>query len=316
MDNRISSREISFMNKVYRAQEESNKIISHRQQLKKLMFTDEEIDLASNLIRNGYRLTPQGMQGVNISGEKIEKLKYLYDIASGKKEISSKDDLCKHLRKMFGKHKKIGIGDLALSKISKVPRKAVIGGIKDETFAIYNSNRYTGSDRIYDVTEVSGSRIIIKTERKPIIKRGGAKKIDGIIEIKELTPDKKVILAVDKKYIRLCNRFIIVASLRKPEYHHGLIEIICKEGTKVYVFAMTMKQGERPNYKNGSQRVYSYGFLKKDIKSKLYSVASALYKYLGGVYKTVEPPNADFTMINSEKTDEELYKDDVANIVK
>ena len=315
MDRAMSAKEMRFMEKVRMAQEESNRIKSKRIQLKKLLFTDEEINLTCNLIENGYKLTAQGVRGTGLGAEKVEKLKYLYDIATDKKTISSKDDLCKHLRKMFGKHRKIGINDLALSKVSKVPRKALIGGIKNETFGIYNSSRYQGKDKMYDVIDVSGRRVTIKTDRKPIIKKGESKKLEGVIEIKELLSDKKVIISVDKNYIRMCNRFIIVASLRRPEYHHGLVEIICKEGTKVYVYAITMTQGEKPNYKGGSQRVYTYGFFKKDIKSKLFSVASAMYRYVNGVYKSVEPPNSDFTSINAEKTNEELYTDDVDNLV-
>ena len=71
-----------------------------------------------------------------------------------------------------------------------------------------------------------------------------------------------------------------------------------------------MNQGERPSYKGGTQRVYDYGFYKKDIKKKLINVASALYKYIGGVYKSIEPANCDFKCINEVKTAEEMYTED------
>lgn len=310
MSNGINTKEMRLQEKIYKANEEANNVLNSKAKLKNLMFTDEEINMTAQLIRNGYKLTQQVLGGIGINAEMAARLKYCYDIATDKIVVSSKDDLCKHLKRMFGKHKKIGINDLALSKVSKVPRKAIVGGIKDQTFGIYNSNRYQGADKMYDVMDVSGRRITIRTVKRPIIKKGGSKKVDGVIEIKEILPDKTLKVSVDKKYIRMCNRFIVVASLRKPEYHHGLIEIICKEGTKVYVYATTMSKGDKPNYRGGSQRVYCYGFHKQEIKGKLVDTASALYRYVGGIYKSLEPPNSDFVSINPEKTEEENYYED------
>lgn len=302
--------DIRRMEKYNKAQSDANDINRKRGTLKKYMFTDEEINTVCQLLRNGCKMSSSDIERFGIGHEMALKLQYLYNIGMDKIVISSKEDLCKHLRKMFGKHKRIGISDLALSKLNTVPRKALVGGIKDERFNIYNSNRYPLDKRMYKVESVSGKRVNIITNRRPIIKKGESKKVDGVIEIKSVLDNKALLVSVDKNYVRLCNRFIIVASLRKPEYHHGLVEIICKEGTKVYVYASTMNQGERPSYKGGTQRVYDYGFYKKDIKKKLINVASALYKYIGGVYKSIEPANCDFKCINEVKTAEEMYTED------
>jgi hypothetical protein len=305
--------------------------------LMSLGFTQAEIQTLQNIIRSGGKVSPSALCSYGMDYESAERLKYMYDIASGKVFISTPDDLVKHLRKMNGKHRRIGISDLALSKVNRVARLAVIGGIPKGPYDIYNSKNYAPIERMYEVTGVSGRRITIKTARRPILPYGSEKKVYVIkdletgknkfvlskdeissndrsnqqykistaLEIKELTPDKKVILSVDKDFARICNRYIIVGSLRRPEWHHGLVEIICIEGTRVYVYAITMGKGESVGYRGGTQRVYAYGYMPGEIKGKLTTVASELYKLLCGVMATEVPANADFNILDAEQPTEE-----------
>lgn len=272
--------------------------------LRSIGFTDEEIATLEYIISNGGNISKPALLSYGLPYELADKIKYMYDIVTGKVTIESTDDLVKHLRKMFGNHRRIGITDLALSKIRKVPRKAVIAGIKDETFSIYNSNKYKPEERMYDVINITNDRIFIETARKPVLKYGQSKKIDGVIEIIELKPDKKVVVAVNKKYARLCNRFVIVASLRRPEFHHGLIEIICIEGTRVYVFAQSIGNKETIRY-SSTQRVYDYGYLPNEIQPKLIKVASELYPMICGVYAVTYPANSDYRILLEEEEDEQ-----------
>lgn len=272
--------------------------------LLKLKFTPQEIDALKTVVNCFGVVTPNKAMQLGYNPEFARKLKYMYDIASGRVVIESPDDLSKHLRKMFGAHRRIGIQDLAVSRLQRVPRKALLGNIPDGKFEMYNSKHY-GMQGMYDVINVTTTNIEIRTDRKPVLKHKESKKLDGVLEITQVNKDGTIDISVNKQYARLCNRFIIVASLRRPEYYHGMVEIICIEGTKIYVFATTMRDGETPSYKNGTQRVYDYGFFKQEIKRKLMNTASVIYKNLCGVYATTEEGNMDFEMLRREPLPQE-----------
>lgn len=273
--------------------------------LLKLKFTQAEIAYLSKFIdAYGQVTAAKAIKLTGINEGSAKKLKYMYDICTGAVTTESPDDLAKHFRKMAGGQRRLGIQDLAVSKIQRVPRKAVIAGIPEGTFSIYNSNRYNENERMYNVIDVTGSNIIIRTDRKPILKYGASRKLDDIIEIREVNADGTVDIAINKANARLCNRFIVVASLRRPEFHHGMVEMIAIEGTKVYVFNQTMGGGEIPSYKNGTQRVYDYGFTSKELCPKLMASAKSIFNYIKGVYSCVDKPNSDFTLIKRVEVEE------------
>lgn len=270
--------------------------------LSSLGFSQEEIGFLGRLMQFDGRATVNNMvSNYGLPYEQAKKIKYMYDICTGRVVIDSTDDLCKHLRKLFGQHRRVGIADLAVSTVGEIPRKAVVGGIpKDTPFVIWNSARYPVNERMYTVVDVTGSNIIIETERKPVLKYKQAKFIEGVLEIKELSSSGKLKIAINKQYCRLCNRFVIVASFRRPEFHHGMVEIICIDGTKVYIFADTVKANKYSRFSNGTQRVYDYGFYPAEIKSKLLSSASKLYQSLCGVYATTFDANKSYEILSEE----------------
>lgn len=284
----------------------ATQIVIDPMKLQSMGFSPAEINTLQYIVYNGGKVSPAALTSYGMDYESAKRLKYMYDIATCKVNIESTDDLVKHLRRMFGSHRRIGITDLALSKLQKVPRMAVVAGIKDTTFSIFNSNQYPVNERMYNVVDVTGGRIHIETNRKPVLKYKQAKKIDGVIEIIELKPNGNVVVAVDKKYARLCNRYIIVGSLKRPEFHHGLVEIICIEGTKVYIYAQTLGTKEMVRYNGGTQRVYDYGFMPREIEGKLISVASEMYPILCGVYASSTPSNSDFVIIPPEEKEESI----------
>ncbi len=274
-------------------------------------FTSEQINTLSYIVNVHGKATTQLMvQGYGIPYEQAQILKYLYDICIGKVRIDTDDDLCKHLRKLFGRHKRIGIGDLPVSKINEVPRKALIGKIpKDTPFAIWNSKQYPPLERLYHVVDVSGSNIIIETNRLPVLKWKQDRFIDGVLKILTEPKDGKIQVSINKEYCKLCNRFVIVASLRRPEFHHGLVEIICYEGTRVYVFVDTLSAKKYSRYGNNTQRIYDYGFLPNEILPKLLACASKIGSILMGVKANNEPANMEFEILPPEKVEEE--QDDI-----
>lgn len=276
-----------------------------------LKFTPGEVQFLRNFIMNfGPVTAARAVKFCNLSPGEAKKLKYMYDICAGVVTIETPDDISKHFRKMFGAHKRIGIYDLAISKIQKVPRKAIIGGITDSTFGIYNSKRRSENEKMYNVVDVTTTNIVVRTDLKPILKYKQSRKVDGVIEIKAVNKDGTIDLAVNKQFSRLCNRFIVVASLRRPEFHHGLVEMIAIEGTKVYVYNQTMGDGEMPNYRNGTQRVYDYGFTKQELCPKLMAVSKVMYTYIKGVYQHVEKPNSEFTLF--KRVEKPVEEEEVA----
>lgn len=228
-----------------------------------LGFTKEEIDILEFSVVNQGKVTVNSLVNMGLDYENAKRIKYMWDIIKGTVPLENTEDLVKHLRKMWGNKRRLSISDLLLSKVSKVPRKAVVAGIKDEKFKILNSNNYDVEDRLYDVVSISGSRITIKTDRKPVLKYGESLNIEGVLEVKEILQDKNIIVAIDKKYAKVCNRFIIVGSLRRPEFHHGLVEIICIEGTRVYIFAQTMGTKEYVKYSGELKEFMSMDFYRQ-----------------------------------------------------
>lgn len=271
-----------------------------KDKLKTLGFTDIEIDTLEYIVFNGGKVTNQSLIKYGATYEQAKRLKYMYDICVGKVIIDSVEDLCKHLKRMSGSRRKIGITDFPVSRVNRVPRKCVVAGIKDSTFSIYNSSNYgNNKDKAYDVTNVTTTRIHIVTNKKPVLKYKQPKQIEGIIEILNVREDKKVEVAINKKYAKLLNRFVIVAGLRKPEMHNGLIEIISIEGTKIYVYAQSIGSTDR-SLSSTTTRVYAYGYYEQEIDTKLKQVSSWVYKNVCGVYASIESANQDFRILDIE----------------
>lgn len=276
--------------------------------LRALGFSDQEMQILSCIVQDGSKVTVNNM--VNYYGipyEQAHKIKYMYDICSGKVVINSDEDLSKHLRKLFGKHQRIGMQDLAVSRVGEIPRTALVAGIpKDSPFAIWNSKQYDPLNRMYRVVDVGSNSILIETNRIPRLKYKQDKFIDGVLTIKEGPTNGKLLVSINRKYCRLCNRFVIVASLRRPEFHLGMIEIICVEGTKVYVFADMLAAKSYSRYGNATQRIYDYGFYPFEIQDKLTRAAQSVYRKLCGVHVNRIKGNMDFVVLEEEKKEESL----------
>lgn len=88
----------------------------------------------------------------------------------------------------------------------------MIAGITEPGYNMWNSKNYPLLERAYKVVDVSGGYITIETDRWPTLKYKQARKIPGVLEIKEVDKQNhKLTVALHKDYCRLCNRFIIVA---------------------------------------------------------------------------------------------------------
>lgn len=312
-------------------------------------FTQQEIQAYEYIYVNGGKFSPAALQSYGYDINSAKRLAYMNKIMQGNIQINSENDMITHVKKMTGvsrdmakqavyrenlsngygaqnyseveliKHlketngrqRKITIQDLSISKVTTVPRVALVGGIIDAPYNIWNSKNYSGKDALYRVIDVSGSRITIETSRKPRLEWGKAKELPGILEIKGVRSNGNAIVSFDKKYCRLCNRFVIVASLKNPEFHLGKYDMICFEGTRVYIFAINMGIKEKIKYNNGNQRIYAYGIMTQDIKGKLDSVAKAMYQELHGVAVNYIEPNSDYSVVSKTQVDEQMEDEDI-----
>lgn len=318
-------------------------------QLLNLGFSQAEINNFEFIYNNGGKFTPMALQQYGYSLEQAKRLAYMNKIMQGGVNIQTENDmishvkkmtgasrdiakqavyrenlsngygaqnyseteLIKHLRETNGKQRRITIQDLAVSKVTSVPRVAVVGGIAESPYNIWNSNNYKGFDAMYKVIDATSSKITVETPRKPKLEWGRSKDVPGVLEIKGVKNNGNAIVVFDRKYCRLCNRFVIVASLRNPEFHLGKYDMICFEGTKVYIFAVNMGVKEQLRYNMGNQRIYAFGIMPGDIKIKLDNVAKSMYQQLGGVSVTYVDPNESYTVVPKTQVDESFESDNI-----
>ena len=305
-------------------------------------FTRQEVDAYEYIYMNGGKFTPNFLMcNCGYSYDQAKRLSYMNKILSGRVQINTENDMIKHVKNMIGssrqeaqqyvysqsinsgyaqqnysdleltKHlrvangqtRRIGMQDLAVSSITAVPMVAVVAGIQQEPFTIWNSNRYNGMQAMYKVVDSTGKKITVETKRKPVLKYRAAKKVPGVLEIVGLKQTGEVVVTFDKSVCRLCNRYIIVASLRRPEFHLGCFEIICFEGTKVYVYATNMGTGKNVKYREGTQRVYAYGIFPNTIKQKLKLEAQKIYNNLHGMRVNYVDQNSEYKVIPSNNAD-------------
>lgn len=280
-------------------------------QLLQLRFAPAEINILKQMIYQGMKITSANLQLSGLDFERAQRIKYMYDVVSGRVVIQTKDDLAKHFKKIAGQHGKLGIQDLAVSTVNDVPKWAVVAGIKESMldarkygkniYTVLNSQTLPPDKKLY-VVEKAGQKVLVRFKGNLAIPHKYPMEIPGVLEVKgrdQATGD--IMLLFDKKYCKLCNRFIIVASLRVPEFHLGMIEIICGEGSKVYVYARTLGPRDTVGYSGGNARIYDYGCIKSEIQPKLKAIASEVYNHVRGNYATTVMPTSDFELIPKEE---------------
>jgi hypothetical protein len=76
-----------------------------------------------------------------------------------------------------------------------------------------------------------------------------------------------------------------------------MVEIICAEGTKVYVYARSIGTGDTVKYNDGTQRVYAYGILPETIEARLDAITNSIYGIVRGVLAYKHPANKDYVIV-------------------
>ena len=221
------------------------------------------------------------------------------------------DVLSKHFREL---NKRFGIGNIKMSNrdivikyLNRLPRLVMVGGIKDNIFEIYNSNRYLEfKDKCYVVlTSNSANSVLIKTDRKPVLKRGELAKVDGVGEIKtkainDTDENGEVItknintVKLNIKYVKVVNRYVIYTSIQKPAEHSGMIEVLCSGGNRVYVYAVESNFRDLVNGSEGSRKVVGFGFRSNEIAGKITKLAQSVGKSYGCIMMVRYRPVVEF----------------------
>ena len=245
--------------------------------------------------------TVRSLQAYGYSFNQASRLKCMFDIFSGKIQVETPDELARHLRKMSGGSYKIGMQDFPKSKITNIPRVAVIDNITQSPFDVWNSKNYKGREAIYKVIDVSGHKITVETSRKPQLPNTQTKRTREIFEIKGARANGNIVVTFNKNFCKLCNRFVVVCSLRNPEFHLGKYEMICFEGTKVYVYAINIGRKETVRINSEKHRIYDCGLLPNDIEGKLKNTAQQVYNRLKCAAVKYFEPNSTYSVVDSDK---------------
>lgn len=195
---------------------------------------------------------------------------------------------------------------LGQPKLRVLRSLAVVANIKDPIFEIYNSDRYVVKERFYTVIKKGSTNTTLLTDRTPVLQKGQEAKVKDVGEIKVVINkqgNKEYNLVVNNRYVGILNRFVIAASTRRPQLHCGMVEMVCKGGTRLYVYALEYNESDSVNggvnYRNdgagsNSAKVFDYGFNGNELESKLMNVANAIYTNFDGIIKILIRPEHKF----------------------
>lgn len=286
-----------------------------------LGFNQSEINTAYNIVRqNGGRSvnTDSIMKYFGADYITANRIRYIVNIIIGKKNINTKNvreftdlkGMSQHFRYMNGdKEPQVSINRLIPSRIGDIPKVAVIRGIEDDTYGIFNSNSPEDISSYYIVDKVTQNEITVRSKKSVVLKynKSGKYGLDGVINVIGKDLKGNTIIAVNREYCRLCNRYVVVASLRMPSNHVGAYAMISRGGDIIYVYAKVI-DGNRSVGKTASERVYGWGVLKGNIKKQITAVAVETYNELGCIYSKYFEPEIDFRLSPKRVVEEDIVQ--------
>lgn len=255
-----------------------------REKLKRLGFVDNDINLLENVVsQNRGRMPGQSkLCQMGLGYNQAVMLRYMYNISIGKIPFNTREDMAKHLRKMW-QGQRVGLYSLPASTVSELNRFCMIAHLPAPWDCLNSAQhtKYGGLKQgMYKVDKIAGGWTRFTTTRRPVLTPSDPTEVDGIIRVESVNrKEGTVSYAANNHYVKMCNRFVIVATLRRPYDHLGMSSILCMDGTTVYVVALPVKAREGRNYYNQSQRVYAYGVDGKDILPALQNISVAMFNY-------------------------------------
>ena len=249
-------------------------------------------------------------------------LVYMYRLYIGELSIDTDniDQLCKHLRNINKHVDRITLNDLEVSYCKtgvNIPQYIVIGGLKDTDFAIYDKEflnargkeyikdsksrvnllkyKYLG---VFNLSKQTQTKCYFTTKLKPVLKYKSAREIPDKIGIEKVNKDGTVDVWVSKNYCRLLNRYVIYASLKKPEFYIKILEIITLNGTRLYIYAQNIYTKRLSSYNSNNLRIYGHGIYGDDIDNKLKNIYKSIQTRIP-IYKAdLVDGNTDFQTLS------------------
>lgn len=239
----------------------------------------------------------------------IQLLLLMYDIRRKKNEIDSDEDLyLKNLNRVYQlkENNKTGVTKLSRSifesfkrQFDRYPRRVEIVGIQDETFKMYNSENYQKYDKLYALAEgtnVGSDNILIVTDKVPLIKYRGSKKVDGVCELSLMETDARgndtknealYYLKVNRDYIKFLPTYYIYISTKDEPgikidgmvYNLDYFKIIGESGITLTVAVGVHQLGKHEKNKiPSSENVQAVAYYQDEAYMKLYQVAKMVYE--------------------------------------
>jgi hypothetical protein len=239
------------------------------EQLMYLGFTVQEVQIFNKFLNSGTSLTINTLAKYNIYGPTQARVLYLKKLyISGLLEpdnLRKFTFLEKHFRKMSGE---MTSGNLSLpvARPMATYQRAVVTGITDPYFSVLNSSK--SELKLHKVETASSSKIVIQVSRKVELRvpkgyfagKNKLTKIPNVLEVLEYySPDQSkeffARIAINVKYARLINQYVIVAGAKEVQGHLGAVKSVTSQGSILYVYAKPIYTTKKIN-NAASERVY------------------------------------------------------------
>lgn len=205
--------------------------------------------------------------------------------------------------------------------ITNVPKYAIIGNFTESKFRQYNSSpQYQANNqlKLYEVESLSDTTgmLKIKVPLSSKVPCGVTFRTKGMklekptkteIEYGKYRPNEGKAY-IEPKYFKLCNRYIILATLRQPSEENTIAyyKIIAVDGTTVYVVARLVPYNKVISSQGiKEQRIYYIGYNKNELIPKLQECKDILFQKLGG-YSTQQliAGKVKYTLLPAKNKDE------------
>lgn len=259
----------------------------------------------------------------------INRVMYAYNICMGRTFIDedSPISLSKHLKKlakMQGSYSNFSCANIKHRRIDKIPRTALVAGIPEGSFSVLNSKQWGLMDGTYEVVSIAKEWVTIKSDKpmsvtyqdrltKSYTNREWG--IPGILHVEEVgsrAENKPWVIRIHKKYCRLRNKFLIIATTRKIvpgiTKHLGGYQLVLADGTILFVYAKLNDHDSYGNPKdtipntNNDTVVIDYGSYEQEIGNKLNKAIQEIEKLSMIVYCDELQYKDSFKILSEYKT--------------
>jgi hypothetical protein len=242
-------------------------------QLLFLGFTPQEVQIFNNFLNSNINLNINRLEYHKVYGVTQARVLYLKKLQTqgllDPDNLKSFSFLEKHFKRMSG-DTNLGVLHLPSAGSVAVYQRATVAGITDTYFRLLNSGK--GVPRIYKVVTASPSKVVIQVDRQVGLKvpkgylapKNKLTKIPNVLEVQdyyslEQSQEFFTRIAINSKYARVINQYVILAGTREPQGHLGCVKSVTSMGKILYVYAKPIyTAGKLGNTTN--ERVYALDY--------------------------------------------------------